>query len=195
MLLARPSFFWPPTIVLLRPPFRFLPMHPRVGADTMSYVPVFEITHEALPLWIPIFFVLFNLFGAIFLLLARNSGFVRWFFMSFILLFACVWAATTSYYFRRRTHDIQTYQSRQYKAIEGPVEHYSWNGKHECFSVRGVEFCHGTANTVGWDPPLRLAPSTWPVGLLREGLTVRVAYSSDQSYPRVLRLDIARNPQ
>src|SRR5262249_13723803 len=120
----------------------------------MSYVTVFVITHESIPLWIPIFFVIFGLFGAIFFLGTRDLGCVKWLFRSFILLFVCVWVVFTAYQFRHRRHDIQAYESGRDTVVEGLVEHYSWKGKHECFSVRGVQFCHGTANIVGWEPPL-----------------------------------------
>jgi len=99
----------------------------------------------------------------------------------------------TAYYFVNQRHLIQAYQNGKYKAVEGPVEHYSWKGKHECFSVRGVDFCHGTANTVGWDLPLRLGLSTWPVGLLHNGLPARVAYYDHDEFHTILRLDIGRN--
>jgi len=157
----------------------------------VSYVTVFEVTRESIPLWIPVLFLFFSLLGAIFYLGTRDSGFAKWVFMPFVLLFACIWLAATSYYFLGRRHDLRAYQNGKYKLVEGPVEHYSWKGKTECFSVRGVEFCHGTANIVGWDPPLRFGPSTWPVGFIHDGLPVRVAYSGDP-YLKILRLDISR---
>lgn len=156
----------------------------------MSYVTVFEITREAIPLWIPLSFLIFGLFATIGLL-DRNLVFV-----SFALLLVFVCAVFAAYYFHGRRHDLQAYRNGKYKVVEGPVEHYSLKGKTECFSVRGVEFCHGTANQVGWDPPLRLGPSTWPVGLAGDGLPVRVAYFDEliegSSLPRILRLEIVR---
>jgi len=143
-------------------------------------------------LWIPIFFVIFGLFAAIFFLDTRDLGCMKWFFRGFILFLVFVGVVFTAYYFLRRRNAIQAYTNGKYKIVEGPVEHYSWKAKHECFSVRGVEFCHGTANPIGWDPPLRLGPSTWPLGFLRDGLPVRIAYSDDQ-YPKILRLDIGRS--
>ena len=165
-------------------------------SDTMPYVTLFEITQESLPLWIPFFPVIFGLFGAIFFLLTRGvsdsfSKLVRY----FMLLFACLWVIVVVYHVRNRRHYVQAYQNGKYSLVEGPVEHYSWKGKTECFSLRGVEFCHGTANQVGWQPPLRLGPSSWPVGLIRQGLPVRVAYSDDQppQSPLILRLEIGSN--
>lgn len=157
----------------------------------MSHVTVFEITNESLPLWIPFFPVIFGLFAAILFLLTRgDSDFFSKLVRYFMLLFACLWVIVVLYHVRNRKHYVQAYQDGKYSLVEGPVEHYSWVGKHECFSVRGVEFCHGTANLVGWNPPFRLGPSTWPVGLTHEGLPVRVAYSEDDGFHTILRLDI-----
>jgi hypothetical protein len=167
---------------------------PGVSRNAMSYETVFEITHEAIPLWIPFMFVIWGLFGTIFYLGTRDSEFIsKVFFRCFMLLFALLWVVFTSYYFLEQRHYVQAYQNGKYKVVEGPVEHYSWTGKHECFSVRGVEFCHGTANQVGWDPLFRLGPSTWPVSLTREGRPVRVAYSFDHKFPMILRLEIGSN--
>jgi hypothetical protein len=155
----------------------------------MSYVTVFEITHEAIPLWFPVAFLLFGVVAAILLLDSRGLGF------PLVFLLALLWGVPAAYTFHARTHERQLYRNGKYKVVEGPVEHYSLEAKHECFSVRGVEFCHGTANQVGWVPPLRLGPSTWPVGLFStsEGLPVRVAYYDDGQYHVLLRLDIGRN--
>lgn len=159
----------------------------------MSYVTVFEITHEAIPLWIPFSFLVFSLFATIFFLGTRDADFVtKLFFRGFILLLIGVCVFFAVLYFVGLKHDLQAYRNGKYKVVEGPVERYSWVAKHECFTVRGVEFCHGTANQVGWDPPLRLGPSSWPVSLTPEGRPVRVAYSGDQ-YPRIFRLDVGSN--
>jgi hypothetical protein len=159
----------------------------------MPYITLFEITHEAIPLWIPFFPVIFGLFAVIFFLGTRdNPAAIKWFFRGFILLFPCVLSVFAAYYFVDQRRYVQAYQQGNYAVVEGPVEHYSWIGKHECFTVRDVEFCHGTANIVGWEPLFRFAPSTWPVGLAHEGLLVRVAYSPGE-YPKMLRLDVAHN--
>src|SRR5262252_8787806 len=155
----------------------------------MSYVTVFEITHEAIPLWVPLSFLIFGLFAAIFLLLTRDLGCITKIIRYSVFLFACLWVVFVAYSFHYQKRIVQAYQNGKYKVVEGPVEHYSSTGKTECFSVRGVEFCHGIANPLGWNPPLRLGPATWPVGLTRDGLPVRIAYSDDE-YPMILRLDI-----
>ena len=159
----------------------------------MSYVTVFEITREAIPLWIPFGFLIFGLFCVIFFLGTRHDfGCTKWFFRGFILLLSCVLVFFAAYYFVNQKHYVQAYRDGKYKAVEGPVEHYSRVGKHECFSLRGVEFCHGTANIAGWYPPLRVGPTTWPIGLMGEDLPVRVVYT-DEQYPKILRLDVGRN--
>lgn len=158
----------------------------------MSYVTVFEVAHEAVPLWIPFTLVIFSLFAAIFILLTNDTPILRTVVKVCVFLFACLWAAFVAYTFHHRHLAVKAYQDGEYKVVEGTVHHYSWNGKHECFSVRAIEFCHGTANAIGWDPPLRFGPTTWPVGSMRDGSPVRVAYSQGE-YPRILRLEIARN--
>jgi hypothetical protein len=100
-----------------------------------------------------------------------------------MFLFACLWMVLLAYTLLNRRRYVQAYRNGKYGVVEGPVEHYSWKGKTECFSVRGVEFCRGTGN------PDQLA---WPVGLTREGLPVRIAYS-EAVHPKILRLDIGRN--
>jgi hypothetical protein len=162
----------------------------------MSYVTVFEITREAIPLWFPVSFVFFGVWGTVMLSQSRNLGPSIKFARGVVLFFACLWVAAASLYFLNRRHDVEAYRNGSYKIAEGPVEHYQWQGKHECFTVRSIDFCHGTANPFGWVPPFRLGPASWPVGLTREGLAVRVAYSDDpvplekSAFPLVLRLDV-----
>lgn len=164
-----------------------------MAGDAMSYVTVFEITHEAISLFIPLSFVVFGLLGPNFILLTRELPFIRTVVRLSVFLFACLWVVFVAYTFRSRSRLARAYQSGKYKVVEGPVEHYSWTGKTECFSVRGVEFCHGTANQVGWDPPLRLGPATWPVGITRESLPVRVAYCDEDNFHILLRLEMGRS--
>jgi len=161
----------------------------------MSYVTVFEITRESIPLWLPFSFLIFGLIGTIIVLDTRNLGPITKFIRYVMLFFACLWLAFVAYYFFDRRHYVQAYQNGKYSLVEGPVEHYSWKGKTECFSLRDLEFCHGTANQFGWDPPFRLGSSTWPVGLIREGVPVRVAYLDNQppQSPHILRLEIGSN--
>lgn len=161
----------------------------------MSYVTVFEITHEAIPLWFPFAFLFFSLWGTIIFSQTRNLGPVTKVARGVVFLVACLWVVGAASYFLHRRYDVQAYRNGKYKVVEGPVEHYEWQGKHECFTVHGVKFCHGTANQVGRDPPLRLGPSTWPVSLIREGLPVRIAYSDDKppQSPQILRLEIGLN--
>ena len=151
----------------------------------MSYVTVFEITHETFPneWWLPFLFfaVIFGLIGTVILMGSRGLGLITTFFRSFVLFFVSLWLVLFSYNFLGRRHDVQAYENGRFAVVEGPVEHYSWKGKTECFSVRGVEFCRGTANRLGW-----------PVGLAREGLPVRIAYRDDE-YRKILRLEIGRN--
>src|SRR5262249_29911102 len=116
--------------------------------DALQYVTVFEITHQAIMLWFPLSFVLFSMFGVIFVLLARESGSSTKRVWYLILLFGSLWTAFCVYYFVDRRNIMQTYREGKYKTIEGTVEHYSRSGKVECFSLRGEEFCHGTANIV-----------------------------------------------
>ena len=57
----------------------------------MSYVTVFEITHEAIPLWVPLSFLIFGLFATIFLLLTRDLGCITKIIRYSVFLFACLW--------------------------------------------------------------------------------------------------------
>ena len=153
----------------------------------MAYVTVFEITHETFPneWWLPFLFfaVIFGVIGTVILLLGRDSVFFRIIARSFVFLFAGVSTILFFYNFRSYSRDVQAYQTGKYKTVEGLVERYSWIGKHECFSVRGAEFCRGTANRLGW-----------PVGLTREGLPVRIAYLDD-GYLRIVRLEVGHKAQ
>jgi len=151
----------------------------------MSYITAFEIIRDSSLWWWPWVFgtLIFGLFAAIFLLLMRDSLSSTKVVRSLVVLFACLWVALVAYKLRERRRYIQAYRDGQYTVVEGRAEHYSWKGKTECFSVRGVEFCRGTGN------PEQLA---WPIGLVREGLPVRVTYSEIQQLPKILRLDIGR---
>jgi hypothetical protein len=100
-----------------------------------------------------------------------------------VFLFACLWLALVVYNLLGRRHYVQAYRNGTYRVVEGPVEHYSWKGKTECFSIHAAVFCRGTGN------PDQLA---WPIGLTREGVPVRVAYIGDKN-PRILRLEVGRN--
>jgi hypothetical protein len=161
-----------------------------IGLDAMSYVTVFEITQQALPLWFPVAFVFFGIWGAVILSQTRNLGFATKAARGVVVLFACMWGSAAGYYFLHQRHDIQRYRSGNYKVVEGQVERYSWKGKTECFRVGGVEFCHGTANQVGWAPPFRLGPASWPVSLTPEGRAVRVAYYDEDEFHVILRLEV-----
>lgn len=161
----------------------------------MPYVTVFEITHEAIPLWFPVSFVLFVVVGLIIFLDTRGLGPIVKVERYVILFFVCLWGGPASYYFLNQRREVQTYRNGNYKVVEGRVEHYSWVGKHECFTVRGVEFCHGTANQVGWDPPFRLGPSSWPVGVIFERQPVRVAYHDQGDFHIMLRLEVGATPK
>lgn len=154
----------------------------------MSYVTVFEITHDSSLWWWPWVFgtLVFALIGAVNLLLTRNLGFTTKIVKVFAFLFACLWAAVVAYKLLDRSHYVQAYRNGEFAVVEGPVEHYSWKGKTECFRIRGLEFCRGTGNP---------DPLAWPIGLTREGLPVRVAYSEMHNFPKVLRLEIGRNPR
>jgi hypothetical protein len=160
----------------------------------MSYVTVFEITHKAIPLFVPVSLLLFVISATIIVLDTRHRGFPARY--PLILFLACLFVVPPAYSFFDLRHSVQKYRDGKYKVVEGPVEHYVWQGRHECFTVRGIELCHGTGNIFGWDPPFRLGPSTWPVGLTREGLPVRVAYSDDplpfeeKAFPFIFRLDV-----
>ena len=153
----------------------------------MSYVTVYEITHESFLLsWrFPLiaFSLIGSVFATIFFLLTRGLGLVTKVFRSLVLLFACLWLALVSYIVRDHNRYVQAYQKGRYALVEGTVEQYSWRGKTECFSVRRVKFCRGTAG------PGLLG---WPIGLTREGLPVRIAYS-DGEYPKILRLQVGRD--
>src|SRR5215472_7734433 len=152
----------------------------------MSYVTVFEITHDSSLWWWPWLFgtVIFGLFATILLLLMRDLLFITKVFRSFVFLFLCLWVVLLVYNLRNRKRYVQAYQNGKYEVVEGPIEHYSWKGKTECFTVRGVEFCRGTGN------PDQLA---WPIGLTTERLPVRVAYCEIEQFPKILRLEIGRN--
>jgi hypothetical protein len=156
------------------------------GRDAMSYVTVFEITHDSSLWWwpSPIGTLVFGLFATIFLLLMRDLWFITKVLRSFVFLFACLWVVLLAYKPLDRRRYVQAYENGKYTVVEGPVEHYSWKGKTECFSVRGVEFCRGTGN------PDQLA---WPIGLTSERLPVRIAYSEMNQFPKILRLEIGRN--
>lgn len=166
-------------------------------ADAMSYVTVFEITHKAIPLIVPLSLLLFIIFVTLIVLDTRHWGFLAKFVRyPLILFFTCLFVVPSAYSLFDLRHSIQRYRDGKYKVVEGPVEHYSWRGKTECFTVNGVQFCHGTANQVGWKPPLGLGPSSWAVGILQDGLLVRVAYSDDpvafeeKAFPFIFRLDV-----
>jgi len=152
----------------------------------MSYVTVFEITHDASLWWWPWVFgtLIFGLFATIFLLLMRGLWFITKIVRCFVFLFACLWLVLVAYNLLNRRSYVQAYRNGKYTLVEGRVERYSWKGKTECFTVRGVEFCRGTGT------PDQLA---WRIGLTREGVPVRVAYSEVDQYPKILRLDIGRN--
>lgn len=151
----------------------------------MSYVTVFEITRQPFPWWIPVLSLIFVLIGTILFLLTRNLGSITKAVRLLMLLFFCLWAVVIVYTFHERSHYVQVYQDGKYAVVEGPVEDYSWRGKSECFSVRGVKFCRGTGNAVDW-----------PIGLTHNGIPVRVAYLQDKiplealSFPKILRLEI-----
>lgn len=155
----------------------------------MSYVTVYEISHESFLLsWrfpFIVFPIIFGLFAAIFLLQTRNLGCVTKLVRTGVLLFACLWAVFTAYRFHDYGRYVQAYEHGTYNLIEGRVERYSWIGKTECFTVRGVEFCRGTGNA---------GLLGWPIGLTREGLPVRIAYSDDP-FRKILRLEAGRKSQ
>jgi hypothetical protein len=157
-----------------------------LAGDAVSYVTVFEITHDSSLWWWPWLFgtVIFGLFATILLLLMRDLFFVTKVVRSLVFLFVCLWVVLLAYNLLNRRRYVQAYEHGKYEVVEGPVEHYSCEGKTECFSVRGVEFCRGTGN------PGQLA---WPIGLTSEGLPVRIAYSEIDQFPKILRLDIGRN--
>ena len=168
-----------------------------LGADAMSYVTVFEITHKAIPLIVPLSLLLFGLFATMIVLDTRHWGFLaKYVRYPLILFFTCLLVVPSAYSLFDLRHSIQKYRAGKYKVVEGPVEHYSWRGGGEFFTVRGVEFEHATTNPVGWVPPFRLGPSSWAVGILQDGLPVRVAYSDDpvpfeeKVFPFILRLDV-----
>ena len=165
----------------------------------MPYVTAYEITRETIPLWIPVLFVIFGLFGVIFHWFTRDAGPLGMPFRCLTYLFACVWLFFTIVYFHDRRHDVQNYRTGKYNTVEGLVENHSLKGKTECFSVHAVTLCQGTANQVGWDPPFRLGLYGWRVGLPQNGLPVRVAYTHEPipfengyAPPKILRLEIAR---
>ena len=160
----------------------------------MSYVTVFEITRDESLWWWPLLFgtLIFALIATIILLLTQGLSFITMIVRFVVFLFACLWIILASYPIRYRSRMVQAYRNGNYAVIEGRVEHYSWKGKTECFSVHGVRFCRGTGN-----PVLR-----WPIGFLREDLPVRIAYFDDKTggeiseaslFPRILRLDVGGN--
>jgi len=152
----------------------------------MSYITVFEITHDHSLWWWPWVFgtLIFGVFATIFILLTRDLGCISKIVKAGAFLFACLWLTFVGYKLHDRKHFVQAYKVGKYAVVEGPVEHYSWIGKTECFTVRGIEFCRGTGN------PEQLA---WPIGLTKEGLPVRVAFSSDHKFPKILRLEVGHN--
>jgi hypothetical protein len=159
------------------------------GGSALSYVTVYEITHESFLLSWRFPFIagslIFGVFAAIFLLGSRGLGCVTKIVRCLVLSFACLWVAIIGYNFRYHRRLVQAYGAGKYAVVEGIVEQYSWRGKTECFRVRGVNFCRGTAS------PGLLG---WPIGLTREGLPLRVAYAPGE-YPKILRLDVGRSPR
>ena len=151
----------------------------------MSYFTAFEITRDSSLWWWPwvVGTLIFGLFATIFLLLVRNEISSKKRLRALVVLFACLWVILVAYKLRERRRYIQAYRDGKYTVVEGRAEHYSWKGKTECFRVRGVEFCRGTGN------PEQLG---WPIGLVSEGLPVRVTYSEMNQFPKILRLDIGR---
>jgi hypothetical protein len=149
----------------------------------MTYVTVFEITHDSSLWWWPLVLLplIYGLIGTVILLLTRDLGFITKVVRSLVFLFASLVVVLLGYNFLNRRHYVQAYENGSYAVVEGPVEHCSWTGKTECFSVRAVEFCRGTGN------PEKLG---WPIGLIQKGLPVRIAYSEIDRFPKILRLDI-----
>jgi hypothetical protein len=80
--------------------------------EAMSYVTVFEITHESIPLWFPFSFLIFGLFGAVFFLPTRDLVFITKVVRYFMLLFAGLWVVFAAYYFLARRHTIQVPTTR-----------------------------------------------------------------------------------
>lgn len=147
---------------------------------------MFEITHDSSLWWWPWVFVPLaqGLIATVILLLTRNMGPTTKIVRLLVFLYACLLMVLVGYNLRIRRHYVEAYRNGEYKVVEGRVEHYSWKGKTECFSVRAVVFCRGTGN------PDQLA---WPIGLTQEGSAVRIAYSDIDSFPKILRLEIGHN--
>jgi hypothetical protein len=151
----------------------------------MSYVTVFEISQQLIPLWLLLYVLILGLIGTVIFLMTRDLGPVTTVARYLMFLFACLLVTLNAYFLLDRRQSIRAYQSGKYVMVEGPIEHYSWRGKTECFRVRGVDFCHGTT------PVLEgFHQSGWHGGLIGESMPVRVAYYSGV----ILRLDIGTAP-
>lgn len=154
----------------------------------MSYVTVFEITHQAFPWFLIVFNLVVVLLGTVLFLLTRNLGPITMVFRFLMLLFFCLCAVLDAYNVHERRHYLQAYENGKYAVVEGPVEDYSWRGRSECFSVRSVRFCRGTGNELDW-----------PIGVTHDGVPVRVAYLHERipleasSFPKILRLELGHN--
>lgn len=154
----------------------------------MSYVTVFEITHQTFPWSLLVFNLVVGLLGTVLFLLTRNLGPITVAFRFLMFLFFSLVAVLDAYNFHERRHYVQAYENGKYAVVEGRVEDYSWRGRSECFRVSGVRFCRGTGNEVDW-----------PIGVTLDGVPVRVAYLHEKiplessSFPKILRLEIGRN--
>lgn len=148
----------------------------------MSYVNVYEITRDSVPLWFPVVFI-FIVLGCIGVWWEfRNMGAIKKAARRFLLLPVCLWLILFYVYHLGRKPYVQAYKSGNYLSVEGPVEHSSRRGKSECFTVRGAEFCHSCVDVV----TINFFRRGFECGLVSGGRPVRVAAYNG----RILRLDV-----
>ena len=100
-----------------------------------------------------------------------------------VVLLACFGIVFAGLNLYGRTRLLNGYRNGKYAVVEGRIEHHSFTGKTECFDVRPVKFCRGTAQ------------SAWPGAIVHDGQRVRIAYSDEPKpdpYPVILRIEIDR---
>jgi hypothetical protein len=114
----------------------------------MSYITVYEITRDSVQLWFPVVFIFIAL-GCIGVWWEfRNTGGLLKAARRFLLLPVCLWLLVFYVYSLGQRPYLQAYKSGNYLSVEGPVEHSSWTGKRECFTVHGAELCHSCVDVV-----------------------------------------------
>src|ERR1700752_1942303 len=96
-----------------------------LAGDAISYVTMFEITHDSSLWWWPWVFVPLaqGLLATVILLLTRNMGPTTKIVRILVFLYACLLMVLVGYNLRIRRHYVEAYRNGKYKVVEGRVEH------------------------------------------------------------------------